>query len=128
MSLSLKAQLEALAKKTPKLSETRKASILFNEKELESIDTETVFNIATNGLLKLIQIDGRFAQFQSTLFTRHSLNFNRELQTEEENKALNKNINLFLKLISSHLMTKEASKVLEYMIRKYKFVQSPFQL
>ena len=120
MSLSLKAQLAALAKNVPALSETRKASILFNEKEIETIDTETIFNIASNGLLQLIKVEEKFSQFQQNLFNRHTLSLNRELQTEAENKLLDKNINKFLKLTSPHLTSKPASKVLEYLIRKYK--------
>ena len=75
-----------------------RASFLFSTKDAEHIDSETVANLAANGLAELIKFDSRFARFESVLFSQSSRHFDRERQTTETNAAIDAHIEAFLLL------------------------------
>lgn len=116
---SLQQQLASLAGQTRQVATLRKASILFDEKELQKISTQTIFSIGLNGLLELVKINEQFAPYENTLFSKSSVQFNRQIQTKEENKKLDVAISNFLIILSPYLLLKPAQKALEYLIRRY---------
>jgi len=100
----------------------RKPSLLFDKRKGESLDLETIFNIGVNGLLELRKHDERFGQFEDTLFSSTAKSLVREMQTKEVNEKLDVSILAFLRLLSPYLLLKPAHKVLEWLIRRFRYV------
>jgi len=124
---SLQKQLAALAKKTPRpvgvglRQKIRRVSILFTEKEAATIDLQTLHSIGVNGLLELKKFDARFGTFESNLFAPASVELDRELQTEDVNRKLDKTIEHFLLLLSPFMLLKPAHKAFEYLLRRHRY-------
>ena len=116
---SLQQQLASLAGKSTQVSQLRKASILFDEKEIQQINTETIYSIGLNGFLELVKLNPQFSPYEKTLFSRSSVQFNRQMQTKEENKKLDIAISNFLVQLSPYLLLKPAQKAFEYLLRRY---------
>lgn len=109
---TLKHRPTLLYADTPKLAQDR--------------DRDEVFAIALNGLLELIQLDARFVQFQSNLFSEQLKAYDRTLKTVEENLKLDQRISDFLAMVSPHMLLKPAVKCLEWLI--YRFQISDFNV
>ena len=116
---SLQQQLASLAGQTTRVAELRKASILFDAVEVQQVTTQTVFSIGLNGFLDLVRTNEQFAPYEQTLFSKSSVQFNRQLQTKEENKKLDVALNTFLTLLSPYFLLKSAQKAFEYLLRRY---------
>ncbi|KAG5192598.1 hypothetical protein JKP88DRAFT_351774 [Tribonema minus] len=87
--------------------------------EAADVDLETVREGAVSGLNHLAQVDDRFAVFEDTLLSKAALSTPRELQTLEDNKALDKQLAALLRLLSPHFLQRHCHLVLEYLIRHY---------
>jgi hypothetical protein len=72
--------------------------------------------------------DKRFEAYKKTLFSPETLKLDRELQSRELNEKLNSSISTFLRILSHYIMLKPAHQILEYLIRRYKFVAFTFIL
>ena len=120
--------LEQLRKR--RLSETQerslhvRPSLLFDGKEAARIELTALHLLALDGLEQLKKLDPRIRSFQKTLFSEASKEFTRELQTKEVNQKLDESLRNFLVLLSPFFMLKGAHKVLEYLIRQYKYAMS----
>ena len=84
MSSSLAAQLQRISERSgqQKIAANAKASFLFDAKEAASLDSETVWQLGQSGLSELAAMDGRFRNFERTLFTREGLKTHREDEGE----------------------------------------------
>ncbi len=94
-------------------------SLFLTPKEAAAVDVEEVFDAGFRGIVTLQQQDDRFASFTESLFHPSSVKVQRELQSVEENKALDKEINRILQLLSLYIDDKTSHRVLEYLIRRY---------
>ena len=74
------------------------------------------------GLQELAGMDKRFEAYRKTLFSQETLKLDRELQSRELNEKLNSSISTFLRILSHYILLKPAHQILEYLIRRYKFV------
>jgi U3 small nucleolar RNA-associated protein 10 len=84
-------------------------------------------SVEAAGLEDLARMDRRFEAYRKTLFSQESLKLDRELQSRELNEKLNGSISTFLRMLSNYIMLKPAHQILEYLIRRYKFVTfAPF--
>lgn len=76
------------------------------------------------GLEELARADRRFEAYRKTIFSEETLKLDREMQSRELNEKLNSSIATFLRILSNYVMLKPAHQILEYLIRRYKFVSS----
>ncbi|XP_050309116.1 HEAT repeat-containing protein 1 [Anthonomus grandis grandis] len=122
MSTSLAAQLQKFAvPSTNVLKETKKRpTLIFDPKEAASINTEVIYEIALEGLEKLIQKNDEFAQFKTSLFHPSSRDFDRNVQTKLDNKKLDYKINKFLLLLAPYVLMNPAHKALEWLYFRYR--------
>lgn len=118
---SLSSQLANLkkAEPAPVVAHTY-VSFLFERQQASLISTDTIWNLANEGLQELIKLDSRFSPFEHTLFSFSSKQLVRDLQTRDENQKLDVSIGSFLQLLSPYFMQKSAHKVIEYLLRRYR--------
>ncbi len=74
------------------------------------------------GLDEFIQLEPRFRPYRESLFSRASLDINPDLQTKDFLAKLGESIDSFCFLLSSYFLSPPSFKVLEYLIRRYKYV------
>ncbi|KAI8096220.1 uncharacterized protein BX664DRAFT_290957 [Halteromyces radiatus] len=123
MSLSLQQQLSKIGtadlKNVTETSRKYKASFLFTEKEAADQDLETIYSLAHNGFLELVNLNSSFTPYETTLFSDKSKSVNRILLTQKENDQLNTSISSFLQQLSPYFLLNPAGKVLEWLIRRF---------
>ena len=66
-----------------------------------------------------MKLDKRFSEFQHTLFSLSSKNFERAVQTVEINKKIDEQLEEFLVLVSPYFTLKCAQKALEWLVNRY---------
>ena len=73
------------------------------------------------GLAELCEINEAFKPFTKTLFRRDRVGVEREQQTRAANEKTDASLAAFLTLLSPHFMREAATKVLEFLIRQYRY-------
>jgi U3 small nucleolar RNA-associated protein 10 len=96
-------------------------SYLFTGRDTAKYDLDTVYALAANGLLQLRSLDGRLSNFEESLFSSRARETDRTLQTKEENVKLDATIEDFLALIGPFLLEASAGKVLEWLVRRFRY-------
>ena len=119
MATALSRQLAQLQSES-RLGKGGRASLLFTPREAEDYDIPTVFAIGVNGLEELTLKDGRFAAFEEDLFSDSWRDTDRELAPPEFNASVTSRVSAFLALASPHLLTKAATKAMEWLVRRFK--------
>lgn len=121
MSTSLAEQLNRLrAPQTSQLLDSKKrASILFDWREAAEKDRETIYDIGLSGLHELIPLNPSFAQFQSTLFDKNTVELQRAVESATVNEHLNATIKKFMVQLSPYFLLQPAHKCLEWLIRRF---------
>jgi U3 small nucleolar RNA-associated protein 10 len=118
---SLAAQLKKLQTKGTSAKRSKNSSLLFDEKQASTIDTDTIYSIGLEGYHELLKIDeNRFLGFDKSLFHRNTKDFERRLQTAAVNDQLDISILNFLRSLSPYFLLRPAHKALEYLLRKYR--------
>ena len=121
---SLARQLERLAipgqPSLRQLVSKKRPSLLFDRREAADMDADTFFSLGRNGLEELIGIDHTFSQFEDSLFTESSKEFERSVQTPDVLVELDRNLSVFLRRISPYLLLKPAQKCLEWLVHAYR--------
>ena len=120
MTTSLAQQLKKLALPESSLEsdKRRKCSLLFTPAEAANLDRDAFFEIGLNGLKELIVLEPAFETFNDTLFDVSSRFYSRTIESKENNKSLDKNIQKFLRLLSPYLLLKQSHKALEWLIHR----------
>ncbi|KAJ3324436.1 HEAT repeat-containing protein 1 [Boothiomyces sp. JEL0866] len=116
----LERQLQQIASSKAPLPSKARASLLFDAKAAADVDRETIFELGLSGFEKLVSMDSQFTQFGETLFSVAIKGQDRMLLTAQENSALDKNISLFLQLLSPYYLQKESFNALEWLVRRFK--------
>lgn len=121
MSTQLAEQLRKLAvpQSSAVVHDKRRPSFLFDPKEAANFSKEIFYQIGLDGLEELKDRNPAFSQFQNTLFSFVSRDFERSVQSEEANKRLNKQIKKFMLLLSPYFLLNCAHKCLEWLIYRY---------
>lgn len=122
MATSLAEQLKRLAVPQTAILEgkdKKRDSFLFDPKEAASFSREIFYQIGLDGLEELKKLNPAFSQFENTLFSITSKDFERSVQSEESNKRLNKVIKKFLLHLSPYFLINSAHKALEWLIFRY---------
>lgn len=123
---SLSQQLKAVADRNATVALDRKTrskihsrSLLFDRKTAAAQDYDSIFQIACEGLTELAEFDLRFEVFWNTLFADSSVAFDRNVQSADVLKQLDKNVNAFINLAAPYYLFGSALKALEWLVRRY---------
>lgn len=126
MATSLAEQLKRLAVPQTSILEgkdKKRDSFLFDPKEAASFSKEIFYQIGIDGLEELKKLNHAFAQFESSLFSVSSKDFERSVQSEESNKRLDKLLRKFVLHLSPYFLINSSHKVLEWLIYRYRIHQ-----
>ncbi|XP_075265067.1 HEAT repeat-containing protein 1-like, partial [Convolutriloba macropyga] len=124
MSTSLATQLQQLAVKAnagtrPDDISQGRASLLFSAQDATGINKETIHQIAMTGLKELSEIDKRFQDFETTLFSVDSKKLERTVISSDVNTQIDSFIGEFMVLVAPHVMRNGAIKALEWLIQRF---------
>ncbi|GAV56176.1 hypothetical protein ZYGR_0BA00820 [Zygosaccharomyces rouxii] len=123
---SLRDQLAQVSGKNASLALDRKkrqklhsASLLYNPKTASTQDFDFIFENATSALNDLIEIEPKFEIFAKTLFSESSISIDRNVQSKDEVKNLDKAINAYLMLASSKWHLAPTLHATEWLVRRF---------
>eukprot|EP01064_Diplonema_japonicum_P020881 TRINITY_DN30452_c0_g1_i1.p1 TRINITY_DN30452_c0_g1~~TRINITY_DN30452_c0_g1_i1.p1 ORF type:complete len:2119 (+),score=662.43 TRINITY_DN30452_c0_g1_i1:71-6427(+) len=120
MVSSLQQQLNKLASGHRHETRLRKvASFLFTDEVAQEVTTEQCYKIGLRGLKGLAQLDSRFNHFFSTLYDEESVGTDRQTMVPEDAEAVDKEMDMFLWLLSPYFMQACAHEAFEYLLRHY---------
>lgn len=109
--LDLKAQKTAHGK-----------SLLFEPRTAASQSFDSIYLICQEGYKDLCALDNRFVPFARTIFSEQSKAEDRTQKTKKENQELNLVLEAFISLVGSRLLLKPAEKALEWLVRRFRWV------
>jgi len=109
-ALNLKAQKVAHSK-----------SLIFEARVAASQSFDTLYTICHEGFEELCLLDGRFLDFQGTLFSEQSQAEDRTIMTTDQNADLDKTLELFLGLVGGRLRINPAIKAVEWLVRRFRY-------
>eukprot|EP00045_Choanoeca_perplexa_P017837 m.268280 g.268280 ORF g.268280 m.268280 type:complete len:2222 (+) comp17650_c0_seq1:65-6730(+) len=92
-----------------------KVSLLFDKEKAATLEDETICALGENGLQQLVTVDPQFREFEA-LFGSASIEVSRDLNTKQDNKALDDRIDAFLRCLCPHMMMTAAHKALNWLI------------
>jgi U3 small nucleolar RNA-associated protein 10 len=107
--LNLKAQKSAHGK-----------SLLFEPRVAASQTFDIIYTLCHEGFEELCLQDGRFLEFQRTLFSEESQEQDRTQLTAAQNAELDKRLESFLGLVGAKLRLKPAVKAVEWLVRRFR--------
>lgn len=110
-ALDLKAQKKAHSK-----------SLLFDQHHAAAQDYDTLFQICQEGWQELCRLDSRFLGFAGNLFSEHSKQEDRTQMTAAQNESLDNVLEDFMGLVGARLLLKPAVKAIEWLVRRFRFV------
>ena len=118
---SLQEQLKRLSVPHVQHSlEGKKSSLLFDSREVQAIDKEVLFEVASTALKELISVNSTFKKYEDLLFHKSQIYVDRTLQDKSFNEKLNKILKRYLIELSPYFMMKNAQKTLEWLVHHYK--------
>ncbi|TPX14366.1 uncharacterized protein E0L32_005562 [Thyridium curvatum] len=126
MATSLAAQLAQIAassKSTLNIKAQKAAhskSLIFEPRVAASQNYQTIYTLCYEGFEELCQLDSRFAQFSTTIFSEQSQDEDRTQMTAAENAELDKKVESFLRLAGSRLRLMPTIKSIEWLIRRFR--------
>ncbi|OJA15136.1 hypothetical protein AZE42_07566 [Rhizopogon vesiculosus] len=130
-SASLNASL--LEAHTSKRRQTE--SYLFTGRDSDLHDLDAIHALASNAFAQLCSLSPAFSartiklgsdgsslsvDFDQTLFSEAARNMDRTLQSQEVNSNIDRTLNAFLSLLGPWLMEAPTSKVLEWLVRRFR--------
>ncbi|KAI5957031.1 UTP10 [Candida margitis] len=123
---SLASQLKSINEKTASVALNRQQrskihsrSLIFEPKVASTQDYEYIHQIAIDGLDELCELDTRFNKFRASLFATDSINFDRNVQTEDVIQQVNANINAFFTLLGPYYNFTAALTASEWLVRRF---------
>lgn len=112
-SLNLKAQKAAHSQ-----------SLIFDTGVAARQDFNSLYTLCAEGFEELCFLDQRFVNFRKTIFSEESKNQDRIQMTAGENEELDRVLEDFLALVGARLLLKPAIKAVEWLVRRFRFVQA----
>lgn len=102
-----------------KRKKVHSVSLVFDSKEAVTQDFETIYSVCLEGFRELETIDRRFSMFASSLFSETSIRFDRMVQHDDRENALNAAVNKFFMLVANYLHLRPALLALEWLVRRF---------
>lgn len=129
MSSSLAAQLAQTSSLNSSLlvdrsRRTPTESYLFTGREADQHDLDSLHALASNAFLQLRQLNPSFRAYYDALFSDAARSIDRTLLGGDEAKELHRSIAGFLPLLGPWLMEAPSGKVLEWLVRRFRYVAS----
>ncbi|KAJ5623539.1 hypothetical protein N7490_012144 [Penicillium lividum] len=126
MASSLAAQLSQIAAKstheldlkTQRIAHSQ--SLIFDYNVAGTQDFDTVYEICYEGFRELCSLDGRFEEFERTIFSEQSKAEDRTQMNATQNKELDTVIENFLALVGGRLQLSPAVKAVEWLVRRFR--------
>lgn len=115
----------------------RTESYLFTGRDADVHDLDSIHALASNAFAQLSSLSPAFTaqtiklasdgsslsvDFDQTLFSEAARNVDRTMQSREVNANLDRTLNAFLSLLGPWLMEVPTSKVLEWLVRRFRYV------
>jgi U3 small nucleolar RNA-associated protein 10 len=97
-------------------------SYLFTGREADHHDLEAIHALARNGLLQLSALNHSLGQYESSLFSDAVKGLDRTLIGKTTCAELDRNIDGFLAMLGPHLLKPATGKVLEWLVRRFRYV------
>ncbi|KAI3404561.2 UTP10 [Candida oxycetoniae] len=123
---SLASQLKTLSEKSSSIALNRQQrskihsrSLIFDPKVASTQDYEYIYEISLQGLQELCELDSRFNKFKASLFSQNSVNFDRNVQTQDAITHLDQNIAAFFTLLGPFYSFTSALKAAEWLVRRF---------
>lgn len=126
MASSLASQLSQIAvKSTNSLNiKAQKAShsksLLFEPRVAASQTFDTIYTLCHEGFQELCLLDGRFLEYQRSIFSEQSQDEDRTQMTTAENSELDQKLESFLGLVGGKLILAPAIKAVEWLVRRFR--------
>ncbi len=90
---------------------------MFHQREAAALSLDEIYDLGSNGLLELAQLDDRFTSH--TLLSPQARRMDREGQTAEENRRLDETIAQLLLMLSPYFLLRPCHKVIEWLLRRF---------
>lgn len=123
---SLASQLGQIAAKSNTVAFDRKrrqkihsVSLVYPPSVAAAQDYEFIYANALQAFEELIELDSKFGFFKNSLFSETSISVDRNVQTAQQNKDLDKAINAYLSLVSSKWNLAPAIQATEWLVRRF---------
>ena len=132
MATALSSQLAKIAAQSRNpldLKAQRKAhsqSLIYEPHVAALQDFETLYEICIEGYQELCRQDIRFSAFARSLFGENCKSIERNRLTKDQNGDLDAILEEFLILLGPKLSLKPATLVLEWLIRRFRYVADVF--
>ncbi|KAL7722494.1 HEAT repeat-containing protein 1 [Entamoeba marina] len=94
-------------------------SYMYDKTKAKFIDRSTLYHNAVDSLNVLFKNSELLQTWKDTLFNDKSIECNRDMLTDKQNKDLTKEIRCFLPYLSPHFLNSHCDSIIEYMIRVY---------
>ena len=123
---SLASQLKSISDKSASIALNRQQrskihsrSLIFDPKVAASQDYDEIYDVAIDALDELCELDSRFNKFKNSLFANDSINFDRNVQSEDVVTQLDQNINAFFTLLGPYYNFTAALRASEWLVRRF---------
>lgn len=97
-------------------------SYLFSPKEARQHDIDSLHALGVNGFLQLKSLQPDVASFEHALFSDAAKSLDRTLLPKERNADLDSSISAFLPLLGPYLLDAPSGKVLEWLVRRFRYI------
>ncbi|KAJ5918008.1 U3 small nucleolar RNA-associated protein 10 [Penicillium verhagenii] len=126
MASSLAAQLSQIAAKstheldlkTQRIAHSQ--SLIFDYSVAGTQDFDTVYDICYDGFRELCSLDGRFEEFERSIFSEQSKAEDRTQMNASQNQELDAVIENFLALVGGRLQLSPAVKAVDWLVRRFR--------
>ena len=97
-------------------------SYLFTGKEANHHDLYSIHALALNGFTHLRSVNPSFRTFEQTLLSDAAKGLDRTLLVKEKAEELSLSIGRFLRLLGPYLLDAPSGKILEWLVRRFRWV------
>lgn len=98
-------------------------SYLFTGRDADQHDLEAIHALGINAFLHLASVNPTLEKYEDSLFSERAKETDRTLLSVAEAEELDKAIQEFLWLLSPYLMEPSTGKVVEWLVRRFRYAE-----
>ena len=95
-------------------------SYLFTSREASQHDLDSILALAQNGVAQLATLIPALGKRSWDILSDASRDYDRTMRSKEEVAKLDRDITLILRLVSPYLLQPPASKIIEWLVRRFR--------